>query len=163
MGTLAGGDNDSQDDLAFFDQANRIVYSYDFDNSGNERQNVGYVGYGFLESPGDANNGIDDDGDGDPTTELGRDIDGRVYTPPALAGSNNTFQQADFEPRTLNPGEPLVLINDDGSRTVTYMGNGPTTVVSQGRTYTLAPGQQVERRRWNCAGRSRRSSSPSAT
>ena len=29
VGTLAGGDGDSQDDLAFFDQANRIVYWYE--------------------------------------------------------------------------------------------------------------------------------------
>lgn len=153
VGTLAGGDNDSQDDLAFFDQANRIVYSWDFDNSGNQRQPVGYVGYGFLESPGDSGNGIDDDGDGDPDTELGRDIDGRAYVSPTLAGTNNTFTQADFQPRTLQAGDPLILIDAaTGARSITYLGSGPTTVVSQGRTYTLAPGQTIEERQVELRG-----------
>ncbi len=144
VGTLAGGDGDSQDDLAFFDQANRIVYSYDNDNSGNERQDVGYVGYGFLESPGDALNAIDDDGDGDPTTDLGRDITGRTFVNPALAGEDNTFQQTDFLPRTLAVGDPIVTIGADGTRAIVYLEASGTTVTSQGRTVTLMPGQIVE-------------------
>ncbi len=141
VGTLAGGDGDSQDDMAFFDQANRIVYSWDFDNSGNERQEVGYVGYAFMESPGDAINGIDDDGDGDPLTDQGRDIEGRPYVPLNLAGASNTFTSADFQPRTLSPGDPLILIDDQtGRRSVQYLGSAPVTVTSQGRSYTVAPG-----------------------
>ncbi|MEP0547792.1 MAG: hypothetical protein ABJF88_12735 [Rhodothermales bacterium] len=142
VGTLAGGDNDSQDDLAFFDQANRIVYSWDNDNSGNQNQEVGYVGYGFLESPGDANNAIDDDGDGDPATGLGIDpITMLPYVPLALAGQNNVFDQSDFEPRTLSAGDPLILIDEQtGERSIAYVGDGETTVVSQGRSYTVAPG-----------------------
>jgi hypothetical protein len=144
VGTLAGGDGDSQDDLAFFDQANRIVYSYDNDNSGNERQEVGYVGYGFLESPGDGNNAIDDDGDGDPSTELGRDIDGLPFADPSLVGDDNTFQEADFTPRALAVGDPLIAINPDGSRSIFYLESGGTTITSQGRTVTLRPGDVVE-------------------
>lgn len=148
VGTLAGGDGDSQDDLAFFDQNNRIVYSYDFDNSGNQRQPVGYAGYGFLESPGDARNGIDDDGDGDPFTELGRDIAGRAYVDARLVGTGNVFTQADFLPRTLNPGDPIVLIDDETmARTIIYMGNSPMTVVSQGITYNLTPGMTLEEKK----------------
>ncbi len=143
VGTLAGGDGDSQDDLAFFDQANRIVYSYDNDNSGNERQDVGYVGYGFLESPGDGDNGIDDDGDGDPLTDLGRSIDGIPFTNPALAGDDNTFQALDFTPRQLAVGDPIISINPDGSRSITYLAAGGSTITSQGRTVTLQPGQEV--------------------
>ena len=146
VGTLAGGDGDSQDDLAFFDQANRIVYSWDFDDSGNQNQNVGYVGYGFLESPGDANNGIDDDGDGDPFTDLGLDpITGFPYVTPDRAGGDNVFTTSDFEPRTLAEGDPLVLIDGQtGERSVVYLGSGETTVVSQGRSYTVAPGTVLE-------------------
>ncbi|MDX1531046.1 MAG: hypothetical protein R3362_05935, partial [Rhodothermales bacterium] len=146
VGTLAGGDGDSQDDLAFFDQANRIVYSWDFDDSGNQNQDVGYVGYGFLESPGDADNAIDDDGDGDPTTELGRDpFTGVPFVDPALAGSGNVFTQADFAPRTLAVGDPLVLIDDEtGERSFAYVEDGETTVVSQGRSYTVFPGLVLE-------------------
>ncbi|NBC15843.1 MAG: hypothetical protein GVY18_00855, partial [Bacteroidetes bacterium] len=144
-GTLAGGDGDSQDDLAFFDQANRIVYSWDFDNSGNEGQDVGYVGYGFMESPGDPDNAIDDDGDGDPLTEQGRDIDGNPFVPGGLEGEGNVFNQADFQPRTLQSGDPLILIDDEtGERSVTYLGDGPTTVVSQGIEYTVSPGDELE-------------------
>ena len=145
VGTLSGGDGDSSDDLAFFDQANRIVYSYDFDDRGNQGQEVGYVGYGFLESPGNPDNGIDDDGDGDPTTEAGLDIDGTPYVRED-AGTENTFTAADFGPRTLAAGDPLILIDDaTGARSVEYVpASGSVTVVSQGRTYTVAAGSVVE-------------------
>ena len=146
VGTLSGGDGDSQDDLAFFDQANRIVYSWDYDNSGNQNQPVGYVGYGFLESPGDSNNGIDDDGDGDPLTDLGLDpITGLPYVTPDLAGEDNVFRLADFEPRTLAEGDPLILIDDQtGERSTVYLGSSEMTVVSQGRSYTVAPGTVLQ-------------------
>jgi hypothetical protein len=146
VGTLAGGDGDSQDDLAFFDQANRIVYSWDNDNRGNQGQPVGYVGYGFLESPGNADNGIDDDGDGDPLTDLGLDVDGVPYVDPAEAGQNNVFTSADFVPRTLAPGDPLVLIDAaTGARSYAYVpDSGEITVVSQGRSYTVRAGDTLQ-------------------
>ncbi len=145
VGTLAGGDGDSQDDLAFFDQANRIVYSWDFDDSGNENQDVGYVGYGFLESPGDDTNGIDDDGDGDPFTDLGRDIDNLPYVQDGTQGTGNTFDRSDFDPRVFAEGDPLILIDQQtGARSTVYLGPEPTTVVSQGRSYTVAPGTTLE-------------------
>ena len=145
VGTLAGGDGDSQDDLAFFDQANRIVYSWDNDNSGNEGQPVGYVGYGFLESPGNAENGIDDDGDADPTTEQGRDVDGNPITDPSRVGDANTFRRSDFDPRTLASGDPLILIDEDGRRTIQYVpASGDVTVTSQGRTYTVGVGSVLQ-------------------
>lgn len=145
VGTLAGGDGDSSDDLAFFDQANQIVYSYDFDNSGNERQDVGYVGYGFLESPGNPRNGIDDDGDGDPSTDQGRNVDGSPKVSPALTGSDNTFALRDFEPRVLAAGDPIVLIDPvTYERSVVYLEAGGMTVQSLGQSYTIAPGQTLE-------------------
>ena len=154
VGTLAGGDGDSQDDLAFFDQANRIVYSWDSNNSGNEGQEVGYVGYGFLESPGDANNGIDDDGDGDPFTDLGIDpITNVPYVPAFLAGSNNVFDQSDFAPRTLAQGDPVVLIDSQtGERSVVYVGTSVQEVISQGRTYEIGPGVTLEERQIELSG-----------
>ena len=72
VGTLSGGRNDANDDLAYFDLQDDITYSWDHDDVGSpgwvpvsERANVGYVGYAFLESPGDPFNGLDDDGDGE--------------------------------------------------------------------------------------------------
>lgn len=153
-GTLAGGDGDSGDDLAFFDQANRIVYSWDADpRTGNQGQPVGYVGYGFLESPGDALNGIDDDGDGDPTTAQGRDLEGRTYVSAALAGTDNTFRAEDFEPRLLTQGSVLVLIDPvTNRRSAMTLGSGPMTVRSQGRTYTVQPGQTLQETQRQIAG-----------
>lgn len=155
VGTLAGGDNDSNDDLAFFDQANRFVYSWDFDDSGNRNQDVGYVGYGFLESPGDARNGIDDDGDGDPTTELGRDMEGWPYVPAGRAGEGNVFQPQDFQPRVLQAGEPVILIDAaTGRRSIAYLpeDGSPLTVVSQGVTYTLEPGLELAEKKTTVKG-----------
>ena len=147
VGTLAGGDGDSDDDLAFFDQANRIVYSWDFDGSGNEGQPVGYVGYGFLESPGNSDNGIDDDGDGDPFTELGLDVDGMPYIDPVAAGQGNVFAMEDFDARILAAGDPLILIDaETGERSITYlpMDGSAITVASQGRSYTVRSGMVLE-------------------
>ena len=155
-GTLAGGDGDSQDDLAFFDQANRIVYSWDFNNRGNQGQPVGYVGYGFLESPGNDANGIDDDGDGDPLTDLGTNIDGVPYITPTQAGQNNVFTVGDFFPRTLAAGDPLILIDEaTGARSVEYVpASGTVTVVSQGRSYTIGVGTVLQEREIEIASQS---------
>ncbi len=77
VGTLSGGRDDANDDLAFFDLEDDITYSWDFDDIGSpgwvpvsETINVGYVGYAFLESPGNPFNGIDDDGDGEEGSPL---------------------------------------------------------------------------------------------
>jgi len=145
VGTLSGGDGDSQDDLAFFDQANRIVYSYDNDDSGNQGQDVGYVGYGFLESPGNADNGIDDDGDGDPLTDAGQDVDGLPLVK-ANEGTDNTFQADDFAPRQLVAGDPIVTIDEEtGERAYFYVpASGTLDVVSQGRSYSVSAGGTLE-------------------
>ena len=123
VGTLSGGDGDSSDDLAFFDQANRIVYSYDFDDRGNQGQDVGYVGYGFLESPGNADNGIDDDATATPrrrpaststasrssgptpasTTRSTRATSSRARSPQATPSSSSTTRPASARSSTSPP------------------------------------------------------------
>lgn len=60
-----GGEGDSQDDDAFFDEEDDITYCWDLDGIDNKgRPGIGYFGFAFLESPGDPLNGIDDDTDG---------------------------------------------------------------------------------------------------
>jgi len=60
-----GGEGDSEDDNAFFDEKEDITYCWDMDGKDNKgRTGVGYFGYAFLESPGDPLNGTDDDEDG---------------------------------------------------------------------------------------------------
>lgn len=75
----AGGTNDSADDNAFYDTQLDLAYGYD-DNGlgtpGNWRP-VGYMGYAFLESPGNKFNGLDDDDDG--IVDEARDGDAGEY------------------------------------------------------------------------------------
>ncbi|RMF99375.1 MAG: hypothetical protein D6741_08650, partial [Planctomycetota bacterium] len=91
---------------------------------------VGYVGYAFLESPGNSVDGIDNDND-------------------SRAGSPH-FTASDFEPRTLslepgsNPNFPnnrVVLIDKNTfERTVIDVPAETTTVISQGLPYQIGPG-----------------------
>jgi len=92
VGTLAGGDGDSQDDLGFFDVQDWITYSWDSDGIGNRGQKVGYVGYAFLESPGNPFDGIDNDNDS--------------------KSSSPRFVVSDFNAVIYNEGDQVVLISD---------------------------------------------------
>ncbi len=61
-----GGQFDSNDDNASFDLDEDITYSWDTNSLGQGGWGpTGYCGYAFLESPGNATNKIDDDGDGE--------------------------------------------------------------------------------------------------
>ncbi len=61
---------ESDDDNAFFDKSSGLNLVYTWDRYGHGRDatsscaNTGYVGYAYLETPGNEFNGIDDDGDG---------------------------------------------------------------------------------------------------
>ena len=99
VGTLSGGRQDSQDDLAYFDLENDITYSWDNDDIGStgwvpvsDNRNVGYVGYAFLESPGNAYDGIDNDGDADSLSVAFR------------------FNGNDFGQTTLHVNDEIVII-----------------------------------------------------
>ena len=92
VGTLAGGDGDSQDDLGFFDVKDWITYSWDSDGIGNRGQKVGYVGYAFLESPGNPFDGIDNDND--------------------TKSNSPRFTSSDFNAVIYNAGDQVVLITD---------------------------------------------------
>lgn len=59
-----GGSQDFSDDWALFDKRINMVYGYDADNKGQWGGATGWMGYMFLESPGNAADGIDNDGDG---------------------------------------------------------------------------------------------------
>ncbi len=60
-----GGQGDSVDDFADFEQVDDIVYMWDRDGIDNRgRPGVGYFGFAFLESPGDPLDGVDSDQNG---------------------------------------------------------------------------------------------------
>ncbi len=128
VGTLAGGDGDSQDDLGFFDIKDWITYSWDSDGIGNKGQKVGYVGYAFLESPGNPFDGIDNDDD----SQL----------------SSPRFVQTDFNAVIYNSGDQVVLINETTNpqglriyeRTLHTVGSGTDTVFSLGVRFIIEPG-----------------------
>jgi hypothetical protein len=137
VGTLSGGRQDSEDDLAYFDLENDITYSFDSDDQGSpgwvpvsETNNVGYVGYAFLESPGNPVDGIDNDGDSqDPAS-------------PRLTG--DVLGQF-LQPRAYGPGQTIILIDYESyERTVsTFPLNGPLIYQIRERSLTILPGQQL--------------------
>ena len=59
-----GDDGDQRDDNAYFDKGVDIVYQWDSDHSGVWGGVPAHFGYKFLESPGNPDDGIDNDGDG---------------------------------------------------------------------------------------------------
>ena len=63
-----GGSSSFSDDDAWFDTENDMVYQWDHDNWSTSYGGFrpAYFGWSFLESPGNPNDGIDNDGDGIP-------------------------------------------------------------------------------------------------
>ena len=122
VGTLAGGDGDSQDDLGFFDVNEWITYSWDNDGIGNKGQKVGYVGYSFLESPGNPFDGIDNDDDSQ--------------------SPSPTFAQTDFDSVSYVAGNNVVLIDPvTYDRTIHTIQSLPDTVTSLGVKFVISAGK----------------------
>jgi len=145
VGTLSGGRNDSEDDLALFDPDNDITYSWDSDDQGSAGWipvrpgdiNVGYAGYAFLESPGNPYDGIDNDGDSQLATS-------NILTSTMLREMNETGLR-------YSAGDPIVVIDyelfndtsfyDDpmrGRSVVDLPGEGYETDI-RGRNVTVEP------------------------
>ena len=138
VGTYVGlGDPEYNDDVSFFDIRESITYTWDFDDfidpAANPRwqpnpSEVGYVGYAFLESPGNPFDGIDNDADNK-----------------EFLTSANFFEETDFTERTLRAGDRLILISDDNefTRSDFIMPAQETTVVTQGVEFTLVPDETI--------------------
>ncbi len=130
VGTLAGGDGDSQDDLGTFRVEDAITFSFDSDGVGNRGQKVGWVGYAFLESPGNVSDGIDNDND-------------------SQDQSSPRFDAADFLPVTYDVGDRVVLItqneNNGFEREIHTITAGINRVVTLGTEVVIEPGITVFR------------------
>lgn len=50
-GSIMGGDGDSWDDLAYYDQYSQIIYYYDSDGIGNDSKPTATMGEAFIETP----------------------------------------------------------------------------------------------------------------
>jgi len=122
-----GGPQEYDDDWSFFDANLDITYTGDFPDD--NRRNplwigpVGMVGYAFLESPGNAFDGIDNDNDAD---------EDQVFTEAAY------FTESDFDSVLIETGTQVVLINDEYERELVTI-NSDTTVISLGRSFHLVP------------------------
>lgn len=126
VGGMVGGGNDAGDDHASFQKADNITYCWDHDNVGETGFSpVGYVGYAFLESPGNPYDGIDNDDDG-------------------RGGPGIVLSRASFAAKSYAVGDPIVLIDyDTYERTVTTMPAGGVTFTYRGRQIHVDPGVEV--------------------
>ncbi|MGE5364543.1 MAG: hypothetical protein ACM3SM_10455 [Bacteroidota bacterium] len=133
VGTYVGAAGDEwNDDASFFNIRESITYTWDFDHYINPAANpkwqpnpgaVGYIGYAFLESPGNQFDGIDNDGD---------------------AASAPVFTEQDFQPHTVKAGEKLVLIDKATYKRSTFiMPSNPVTVTSLGNLFRLVPDSTI--------------------
>ncbi|MEJ5263458.1 MAG: hypothetical protein WHT45_12295, partial [Ignavibacterium sp.] len=138
VGTYVGVETPEwNDDVSFFDIREAITYTWDFDRyispSANPRwlpdpTQVGYIAYAFLESPGNEYDGIDNDADNDDGYDC-------------FAPFATNFVEADFQPRTVQPGQKLILIDKNTfQRTIFTMPNDTITVYSMGVPFFLQPG-----------------------
>jgi hypothetical protein len=140
VGTYVGvgpsGGDEWDDDATFFNVRENITYTWDFDHyirpSANSQWKpnpsaVGYIGYAFLESPGNKYDGIDNDGDNRTT-----------------GGTAKYFTESDFQPHTVKAGDKLVLIDKATfARSTFIMPASPTDVTSMGVKFHLVPDTTV--------------------
>lgn len=128
---------DGPDDFPYVDLQSATTFLTDADRIGTEAFGstpVGVASLKYLETPGNQVNGIDDDGDADDHPELIARI----------AGDPNVriphFTAADFTPRTIHPGDKIVLIQPETyDRIITTYPVGGGTVQSLGKDYVLPP------------------------
>lgn len=130
VGTITGGDGDSSDDYADFDKVDDIAYSYD-NNTDLETglggigaggwSPVGLAGYAFLESPGNAVDGIDNDGDG-------------------MYGSGDEITEDMFDPISYAPADSVIIINyETFERTTTSMPTDSIVILYNGNSIIFYP------------------------
>ena len=125
-GGMSGGDG--EDDNASFDKEENITYAWDFDGIGSGGwQGVGYSGCAFLESPGNAFDGIDNDGD-------------------ASDGAGPTISEELFLPQALSAGQDIVVIDyTTFKRNIVKMPSDQLVVqLANGKQRVFNPGDVVE-------------------
>lgn len=132
-GALLGENTDWDDDVARFYREKALAVNYDWDDSGTRQYSpVPWVGFAFLESPGNPYDGIDNDGDG-------------------IDGDGVIIDETMFEPKFYGVGDQIVMIDynsDSYERTVVTMPEEGARFTVNGITYTKKPNspiQEIER------------------
>lgn len=106
--TGVGGLDDNGDDWANYDKFLDLAYAYDNPplHEGQPQWKTGYVGYAYLESPGNALNGIDDDEDGMVDERRDDEIDNDGDWIPFLdINGNGKWDASENEPLNNDVGE----------------------------------------------------------
>jgi hypothetical protein len=136
VGTIIGGDGDTNDDNSEFDAEEDLTYSWDFDNIGSTGWSpVGYLGYAFLESPGNKVNGIDEDGD---FTTSGPTITSEMLTA-KIATVGEQVVTIDYS----IPKFPRTVI-DFPAEGVSITANGTTMQILPGDTLFELPANNID-------------------
>lgn len=148
LADLVGGDGDSNDDQPFVDLQTSIAFMTDQDQIGNSAfgsTKVGVASIKYLETPGNAVDGIDNDGDADPV--INPDVSELI----SLMQGDPTvripfFTDMDFQPRVLNPGDKIVLIDSLNfrRRVIEYPQGGGTVKTLQREIQLPAGGITLE-------------------
>ncbi|NOY79218.1 MAG: hypothetical protein GXO76_15300 [Calditrichaeota bacterium] len=127
IGHSEKGNGDYGDDCAAYDLDNDLAYSWDFDNTGDTGWTpVAWLGYAFLESPGNPYDGIDNDDDG-------------------KNGPGPTITTAMFDPFSVAAGDQIVVIDyKTYKRTVTTMPEDSLVILFGGKKHVFKPGQMLE-------------------
>jgi len=157
-----------QDDRPFFDQQRATAFFSDTRPTASPPEfngtQIGIAGVRFLETPGNAYDGIDNDGDADFYIReeaalydiRNKDLVDAMILPTGFFDTRTQvltevlpkFTTADFNERTLLPGDRIVLIDADGNRILTTYPTSLTdslAVTTQGRTIKLPPNGMVVR------------------
>ena len=126
IGALITAHTDYDDDAATFYRELGLTVNYDWDNIGTQGYSpVPWVGFAFLESPGNALDGIDNDGDG-------------------VLGGGKLINAADDFVKTYAAGDPIVLIDyesPDYTRTVSTMPADTLWIIYNGERSAKLPGR----------------------
>jgi len=141
-----GGQDDSNDDNAFYDLDMDLAYTWDSNGMGTGGWETGYAGYAFLESPGNQFDGIDNDGD-------------------AADGPGPVLVEINFQPLPL-PDEVVIIdysdlssANNRGRQVVSFSTGGSgsfwsfdgdvLTLSIQGKDYSYTRGSTVSEKPFN--------------
>lgn len=134
-GALVSTNSDWDDDDARFYREISLAVNFDNDNIGTQGYSpVPWVGFAFLESPGNPYDGIDNDGDGN-----NLEIPG--------GGTGKIINEIDDFYKFYNVGDPIVLIDYESEtyeRTISQMPAGGLTINRNGRTYSMRPNSPLE-------------------
>ncbi len=143
VGASSGGlvntaNSDYADDGARYYRESALAVNYDLDNQGvGGYTPVPWVGFAYLESPGNPYDGIDNDGDGYNGTGVNME----------QVMENGIFGDGigDFS-RVIQVGGPIILINYESGhfeRTLSTMPENGITFTRNGTVYTILPNHPV--------------------